>query len=56
MHLTFSYMRKEDHQRVHELRFLIEKENDHTKCRELIKELVEILERSNQELQEEGPG
>lgn len=49
-------MRKEDHQRVRELHLLIEKEDDHTRCRELIRELIEILERSNQGLQDESPG
>lgn len=45
-------MRPEDRRRIYELRLLIEKEEDHTKCRQLIKELVEILERSNNEAQD----
>jgi hypothetical protein len=51
-HQTLLDMRQEDRQRICELRHLIEKEEDHTKCRQLIKELVEILERSS----EQGPG
>jgi hypothetical protein len=49
-------MRQEDRRRIYELRLLIEKEEDHTKCRQLIKELVEILERSNNETQDKTPG
>jgi hypothetical protein len=48
-------MRQEDRQRIYELRHLIEKEEDHTKCRQLIKELVEILERSSEEGQGKTP-
>jgi hypothetical protein len=54
-HQTFLNMRQEDRQRIYELRHLIEKEEDHTKCRQLIKELVEILERSSEEGQGKTP-
>lgn len=49
VHQTLLDMRKADHQRVHELRLLIEKEEDHIKCRQLIKELIDILERNEEE-------
>jgi hypothetical protein len=55
-HQTLRHMRQEDRRRIYELRLLIEKEEDHTKCRQLIKELVEILERSNNETQDKTPG
>jgi hypothetical protein len=42
-------MRQEDRQRVSELCLLIDKEQDHIKCRELIKELIDILERRSKE-------
>jgi hypothetical protein len=45
-------MTQEDRRRIYELHLLIEKEEDHGKCRQLIKELVEILERSNEESQD----
>jgi hypothetical protein len=48
-------MRQEDRRRIHELHVLIEKEEDHTRCRLLIKELVEILERSGEESQDNTP-
>lgn len=48
-------MTPEDRQRIYELRHLIEKEEGHSKCRQLIKELVEILERSNGKKQDKTP-
>jgi hypothetical protein len=47
-------MRQQDRQRVSELGLLIDKEQDHTKCRELIKELIDILERSSKEVEEKS--